>query len=246
MIAEAFLKYLMFVTAEDHTAKVQRIVSSLGQDTCRAVTKGQQRRFVLFAFCSASRHHKIVLWTMCWFGLFLVVMLQSWSMEFLGNFRSLHSCLRHGWQNKLSSTMVFSLSVLQHYAISYVNRVCHQFRSVMIMPWAVCPSSVFKNWFKLPNSEWNADGAAWFTTIWVDRSFEDPCNALAMLWPQGLQLSEGTECLRTPAVFGQWPQGSQLSEWTEGLRTPAILWQWPFQAPGWICKFQSDQACSAS
>ena len=23
----------------------------------------------------------------------------------------------------------------------------------------------------------------------------------------------------------QWPQGLQLSEWREGLRTPAILWQ---------------------
>ena len=57
-------------------------------------------------------------------------------------------------------------------------------------------------------------------------SFEDPCNALAMLWPQGLQLSEGTEGLRTPAMFGQWSQGSQLSEWTEGLRTPAALWRW--------------------
>ena len=57
---------------------------------------------------------------------------------------------------------------------------------------------------------------------------------------QGSQLSERTECLRTPAVLwqwpqglqlsewteGQWPQGLQLSEWTEGLRAPAMLWQW--------------------
>ena len=55
-----FLKYLVFVTAEDHTAKVQRIVSSLGQDICRAVTKGQ-RRFILFAFSSASSPPEIVL-----------------------------------------------------------------------------------------------------------------------------------------------------------------------------------------
>ena len=54
--------------------------------------------------------------------------------------------------------MVFSLSVLQHYAMSSVNRVCHLFRSAMIMPWTVCPSSVFKNWSKLPNSKWNTDG----------------------------------------------------------------------------------------
>ncbi len=51
---KTFLKYLLFVTAEDHTAKVQRIVSSLGQDICRAATKGQQRRLILFAFSSAS------------------------------------------------------------------------------------------------------------------------------------------------------------------------------------------------
>ena len=63
---------------------------------------------------------------------------------------------------------------------------------------------------------------------------------------QGSQLSEWTEGLRTPAVLWQWPQGLQLFEWTEGLRTHAILWQWPFQAPGRICKFQNDQACSAS
>ena len=97
---------------------------------------------------------------------------------FLGNFKSFHFFSRHGWQNKL--TMVFSLSVLQHYTISNVNRVCHLFRSAMIMQWVVCPSSVFKNWSKLPNSEWNADGAAGFTTIWVDRMFEDSCSALAM------------------------------------------------------------------
>ena len=51
---KTFLKYLLFVTAEAHTAEVQRIVSSLGQDICKAVTKGQQRRFILFAFSSAS------------------------------------------------------------------------------------------------------------------------------------------------------------------------------------------------
>ena len=71
---------------------------------------------------------------------------------FLGSFKSLLSFLRHGWQNKLSSTMVFSLSVLQHYAMRSVNRVHHLFRSAMITPWAVCPSSVFKNWSTLPNS----------------------------------------------------------------------------------------------
>ena len=43
---------------------------------------------------------------------------------------------------------------------------------------------------------------------------------------QGSQLSEWTECLRTPAVLWQWPQGLQLSEWTEDLRTPAMLWQY--------------------
>ena len=100
----------------------------------------------------------------------------------------------------------------------------------------------------------------------MDRRFEDPCNALAMA--AGLQLSEGTEGLRTPAMLWQWLQGSQLSEgteglgtlaflwqwpqslqlskWTEGLRAHAMIWQWPFQAPGRICKFQNDQACSAS
>ena len=68
-----FLKYVLFVTAEDHTAKVHRTVSSLGQDVCRAATKGQQRRLILFAFSSASSPPEIVLWTMCKFGLFLVV-----------------------------------------------------------------------------------------------------------------------------------------------------------------------------
>ena len=97
---------------------------------------------------------------------------------FLGSFKSLHSCLRHVWQNKL--TMVFSLNVLQHYATSSVNRVCHLFRSAMIMPWAVCPSSVFKIWSKLQNLEWNANSAAEFTAIWVDRMFEDSWSALAM------------------------------------------------------------------
>uniref|UniRef100_UPI003AF5FBED hypothetical protein n=1 Tax=Thiolapillus sp. TaxID=2017437 RepID=UPI003AF5FBED len=58
---KTFLKYLLFVTAEDHTAKVQRIVSSLGQDIYRAATKGQQRTFLLFAFSSASSPPEIVL-----------------------------------------------------------------------------------------------------------------------------------------------------------------------------------------
>ena len=56
-----FLKYPLFVTAEDHTAKVQRTVSSPGQDICRAATKGQQRRFILFAFSSASSPPEIVI-----------------------------------------------------------------------------------------------------------------------------------------------------------------------------------------
>ena len=144
----------------------------------RSSYKGATEKVRSVCFLQCLSPPEIVFWTMCWFGLFLVVMLQSWSMEFLGNFRSLHSCLRHGWQNKLSSTMVFSLSVLQHYAMSCMNKVCHLFRSAMIMPWAVCPSSVFKNWSKLPNSEWNTDGAAGFTTIWVDRRFEDSSNVL--------------------------------------------------------------------
>ena len=42
----------------------------------------------------------------------------------------------------------------------------------------------------------------------MDRRFEDPCNALAMA--AGLQLSEGTEGLRTPATLWQWPSGFQL------------------------------------
>ena len=51
----------MFVTAENHTAKVQRIVRSLGQDSCRAVTKEQQGRFILIAFSSASSPPEVVL-----------------------------------------------------------------------------------------------------------------------------------------------------------------------------------------
>ena len=41
-------------------------------------------------------------------------------------------------------------------------------------------------------------------------------------WPQGLQPSEWTEDLRTPAMLWQWPQGLQQSELTEDLRTPAV------------------------
>ena len=181
---------------------VQRIVSSLGQDICRAATKGQQRRFILFAFSSASSPPEIVLWTVCKFWTFPGSDVTVWEF-FVGNFKSLHSCLSHGWQKKLSSTLVFSLSVLPHYATSSVNRVCHQFRSAMIMPWAVCPSRVFKNWSKLPNSKWNADGAAGFTTIWVDRRFGDPSNPLTMA------------------------AGLTTIWWTEGLRIPAMLWQCP-------------------
>ena len=40
-------------------------VGSLGQDICRAATKGQKRRFILFAFSSVSSPPEIVLWTMC-------------------------------------------------------------------------------------------------------------------------------------------------------------------------------------
>ena len=165
---------------------------------------------------------------------------------FLGNFKSLCSCFRHGWQNK--STMVFSLSVLQHYAMSSVNRVCHLFRSAIIMPLAVCPSSVFKNWSKLPNSKWNTDG--WCSRVhsylsgqkvwglpqcfgnglrvYNYRSRQKVWGLLQCFWqwPQGLQLSEWTEGLRIPAMLWQWPQGLQLSEWTEGLRISAMLWQW--------------------
>ena len=58
---KTFLKYLYFVTAEDHTVKVQMIVSCLGHDICRAATKGVQRRFILFAFSCASSPPEIVL-----------------------------------------------------------------------------------------------------------------------------------------------------------------------------------------
>ena len=58
---KTFLNYLLSGRAEDYAAKVQRIVSSLGQDICKAVTKGQQRGFILFAFSSASSPPEIVL-----------------------------------------------------------------------------------------------------------------------------------------------------------------------------------------
>ena len=59
---KTFLKNnILFVTAKNHTAKIQRIVSCLAQDICRAATRRQQRRFILFAFSSASSPPEIVL-----------------------------------------------------------------------------------------------------------------------------------------------------------------------------------------
>ena len=143
--------------------------------------------------------------------------------------------------------MVFSLGVLQHYAMSSVNGVCHLFRSAMIMLWAVCPSSVFKNWSKLPNSDWNADGAAGFTTIWVNRMFEDSCSALAMgagfttIWVNrrfekpcnGLAMAAGFTAIWGDRRFEDSCDALAMAAgfttiWvTEGLRTLAFLWQWP-------------------
>ena len=67
--------------AGDHTAKVQGNASCVGQAVCRTITKRQQRRFILFAVSSASSPPEIVLWTMCKFGLFLVVMQQSGQLQ---------------------------------------------------------------------------------------------------------------------------------------------------------------------
>ena len=39
-------------------------------------------------------------------------------------------------------------------------------------------------------------------------------------------------------MLWQWPQGLQLSEWREGLRTPAILWQWRFKLQGEFVSFR--------
>ena len=159
-------------------------MSSLGQDTCRAVNGATEKvQFVCFQWYFFAKRNSLIE--------------QCASLDFpdsdvavreffLGNLKSLHFCSRHGWQNNLSSTMVFSLNVLQHYAVSSVNRTLS----------LQCIQELIKvNKFRqLP--EWTKS-----------------LRTSAMLWqcPQGLQLYEGTEVSRTPAILWQWPQGLHLS-----------------------------------
>ena len=185
-----FLNYLLSVTAEDYTANVQRIVSSLRPNICRAVTKGQQRTFILFAFSIASSLPEIVLWKMCKFGFFLVVMWQSGSSSWV--ISRVYIPVR-GMDGKTSW-------VPPWYSPSL---------SCSVMPWAVwtetCLSSAFNNCSRLSNSEWNTDDAAGFTSIWEDRRFEDSCNALATA--AGFTTIWVDRRVEDSWMLLQWPQG---------------------------------------
>ena len=74
--------------------------------------------------------------------------------------------------------MVFSLSVLQHYAMSSVNRVCHLFRSATIYN-ELCVRPVYSR---------------------TDQSYQ--IQSETPMVQQGSQLSKWTEYLRTPQCFG--------------------------------------------
>ena len=147
---------------------------------------------------------------------------------------------------------------------SWVPPWCSPLVSCSIMPWAVWTECVICS--EVP---WLCQELC-VPPVYsrTDQSYQ--IQSKTPMVQQGSQLSEWTEGLRTLAMLWQWSQGSQLTTiWVDGRNEDpcnalamaagfTTIWvdrrnedswtlcQWPFQAPGRICKFQNDQACSAS